>query len=173
MQICSIYVHVNPPVTHSPVSSDVDGDRLFLAIKWSEASIISYTLSPCATKSTWSNMENPSLKLNYGVETFYGLRKLLCHSPWSVQGAQRRCLTSKGASLPPSEASETREIPASSPTVHGKTEKLCSPPDQQPLPRPLLEVNGKNGRSNRVVILYKHNTKRKIWRWKVDLQSRK
>lgn len=28
-------------------------DRLLLMIKWSEASMISYTLSPCATRSTW------------------------------------------------------------------------------------------------------------------------
>lgn len=149
MQIYSIYMHVHFP--HSPVSSDVDGDRLFLAIKWSEASIISYTLSPCATKSTWNIIERHSFKLNDEVETFYGSRKMLCHPPWSVRGAQRRCLTGKGASLPPSEASETREIPASSPTVHGKTEKLCSPPDQQPLP--LLEVNGMNRQSNRVIVI--------------------
>lgn len=36
-----------------PISRDVDVDRLVLVIKWSEASMISYTLSPCATRSTW------------------------------------------------------------------------------------------------------------------------
>lgn len=78
---------------------------------------------------------------------------MLCDSPLSVRGARRRCLTGKGASLPRSGASETREIPASSPTVHGKTENACSPPDQQQLL--LLEVNDMDGESNGVVILEK------------------
>lgn len=34
----------------------MEADRLVLMIKWSEASMISYTLSPCATRSTWKQM---------------------------------------------------------------------------------------------------------------------
>lgn len=45
-----------------PISSEEEVDKLVLMIKWSEVSTMSYTLSPCATRSTCKKMHSCYLR---------------------------------------------------------------------------------------------------------------
>lgn len=72
----------------------------------------------------------PKMELEH-IFTKYWINQNCVDSPWSVRGARRRSLTGTGASLPQSAASKTLAVPASTPTVRGKTETVRSPQDQQ------------------------------------------